>query len=35
MLTKAQAGKRPITGSADIVSGWEAHNRVSADIVSG
>lgn len=23
MLTKAQAGKRPITGSADIVSGWE------------
>ena len=35
MLTKAQAGECPITVSADIVSGWEAHNRVSADIVSG
>ena len=23
LLTLSQAGKRPITGSADIVSGWE------------
>lgn len=35
MLIQAQAGKRPITVYADTGLGWEAHHRVSADIVSG
>ena len=35
MLTKVQAGKRPITVYADKGSGWEVPLTGSADIVSG